>query len=239
VFSLEQEALRTSELSCTSFASGDVYPQFNTRLEFEMKLNLRAAVWGLATAFAVATLATPAQAFAQSEQGMEHGRGHDKDKRNGNENDDHQANANNRFYNQGLNQGQYDREHNHGRKYRTTPRDDNDRQAYRAGYDQGYNSYNGQNDPYPRNGQYGQYGQNRADQYDNPGFRAGSQFGSTDGHNDRVAGRAWKYGSGYTHSDRGYNSRFGDKNAYRQQYQLGYQQGYQQAYGNRGYRTNR
>src|ERR1043165_1079012 len=89
-------------------------------MEFQMKLNLRNASWGLATVFAFAILATPAHAFAyQSEQGMEHGRGHDKDKRNGNENDDRAANTNNRFYNQGLNQGQYDREHNRGRKYRS------------------------------------------------------------------------------------------------------------------------
>jgi len=212
-------------------------------LESQVKLNLRNASWGLATAFAVAMLATPAQAFAcQSEQGLEHGRGHDKDKRNGNDNDDNQANTNNRFYNQGLNQGQYDREHNRGRRYRSNPRDANDRQAYQAGYNQGYVSYNAQNDPYPQNGQYGQYGQNRNDQYNNgnnPGFRAGSQYGATDGRNDRAAGRTLKYGSGYTHSDRGYNNSYGDKNAYRQQYQLGYQQGYQQAYGNRGYRSSR
>ena len=82
-----------------------------------------------------------------------------------------------------------------------------------------------------RNGQY--------NSGDNPGFRTGSQYGITDGQNDRVAGRPWKYGSGYTRSDRGYNNSYGDKNAYRQQYQRGYQEGYQQAYSGRGYRTNR
>ena len=46
-----------------------------------MKLNLRNACWGLATAVAFAILATPAYAGAyQSEQGLEHGRGHNKDK---------------------------------------------------------------------------------------------------------------------------------------------------------------
>jgi hypothetical protein len=204
-----------------------------------MKLNLRIVAWCLATAFAVVTLATPVQAFSQSEQGMEHGRGHNKDTRNGNDDHDNRANANNRFYNQGLTQGQYDREHSRGRKYRLNSNNEADRQAYRAGYDQGYDSYNAQNDPYPQSGQYGQNRNGRYNNANNPGFRAGSQYGTTDGRNDRAAGRPWKYGSAYAHSDRGYNNIYGDKNTYRQQYQLGYQQGYQQAYGSREYRSNR
>src|SRR5207248_2319088 len=153
------------------------------------------------------------------------------------ENNDQGRNTNNRFYNQGLTQGQYDREHSRGHKYRSNPRDSDDRQAYRRGYDRGYTSYNAQNDPYPQNGQYGQYGQDR--NVNNPGFSADSQYGITDGQNDRAAGRPWKYGPGYAKSDRGYSNSYGDKNAYRQQYQLGYQEGYQQAYSGRGYRANK
>src|SRR4051812_8643502 len=178
-----------------------------------MKLSLRALAWGTALVFA-AMLAVPTKTFAyQSQQGMEHGRGHDKDNRTGNDSDDNNANKNNHFYNQGLNQGQYDREHHRGRKYHSNPRDANDRQAYRTGYDRGYNSYNAQNDPYPRNGQSGQYGQDRNGEYangNNAGFRTGSQYGATDGQNDRAAGRPWKYGSGYARSDRGYNTNYGD-----------------------------
>jgi hypothetical protein len=46
---------------------------------FPMKLNLRHAVWALALVFTVTVLSAPKFAAAyQSEQGLEHGRGHDK-----------------------------------------------------------------------------------------------------------------------------------------------------------------
>src|SRR5882724_4656778 len=82
-----------------------------------MKLNVRKATWALAFAVGIATVGAPQFVAAQSEQGMEHGRGHDKDKHDqGNNNNNHNhndysnnANASNRFYQQGQSQGQYDR----------------------------------------------------------------------------------------------------------------------------------
>ena len=69
-----------------------------------MKMNVVHAVW--AFALAVAVLGTPTVIAAQSEQGLEHGRGHDKD------ND----NANNSNYQQGWNHGQDDRANNRARR---------------------------------------------------------------------------------------------------------------------------
>ena len=103
-----------------------------------MKLNLRSAAWGLAAAFAIAILGAPSFAAAQSEQGMEHGRGHNKNKHGEDRDEDNNAYANNRFFQQGVTQGQSDRANNRSRKYRTQPRNGDDRQAYQAGYDQGY-----------------------------------------------------------------------------------------------------
>src|SRR4051794_16611713 len=103
---------------------------------------------GLATAFAIATLGSPSFAAAQSEQGMEHGRGH-KDKHQDDRDNQNKAYANNKFFQQGLSHGQSDRANNRASKYHSNPRNGNDRQAYRAGYDQGYSNYNNQ---------YGQYG---------------------------------------------------------------------------------
>ncbi len=51
-----------------------------------------------------------------------------------------------------------------------------------------------------------------------------------DGRRDRDRNKKYKFGSAYKHSDNGYRSEYGDKNAYRQQYQSGYSDGY-----NRGY----
>jgi hypothetical protein len=198
-----------------------------SELEFQMKLNLRSATWGLATVFAMASFAVPGLVAAQSEQGMEHGRGHNKDNKD-NRDEYNNENANNKFFQQGLSQGQTDRANNRGRKYRSRPRNTNDRQAYQSGYDQGYTNYNNQYGQHNLNGQYGQYGNSN----NNPGFRMGSQDGTNDGRSDRAAGRPLQYGPGYNHPDRGYNNSYGDKNAYKQQYLLGYQQGYQQAYGN-------
>src|SRR3954469_20389428 len=211
-----------------------------------MKLNVRKATWALAFAVGIATVGAPALVSAQSEQGMEHGRGHDKNKHgHGHDNDNtndysNAANPSHRFFQQGLSQGQYDRQRNRDRKYRSNPRDGNDRQAYQAGYDQGYNNnqntygqYSQNNGRYPQNGQWGntQYGNNN----NNPGFRMGSQDGTNDGQSDRAAGRPLKYGPGYSHPDRGYNNSYGDKNAYKQQYLAGYQQAYQQAYNGRSF----
>jgi hypothetical protein len=220
-----------------------------------MKLNVRKATWALAFAVGIAAAGSPHFLAAQSEQGMEHGKGHDKDKHDqgnndkdkhdqGNNNDNRNdysntANASNRFFQQGVSQGQYDRQKNRGRKYRSNPRDGNDRQAYQSGYDQGYsnnqNTYGqySQNSQHAQNGVFGntQYGNNN----NNPGFRMGSQDGTNDGRSDRAAGRPLKYGPGYNHPDRGYNNSYGDKNAYQQQYKVGYQQAYQQAFNGRSF----
>ena len=44
-----------------------------------------------------------------------------------------------------------------------------------------------------------------------------------------------KYGLGYKHPDRGYNSSFGDKRAYEQQYREGYQAAYKESYNGRSH----
>jgi hypothetical protein len=110
------------------------------------------------------------------------------------------------------------------------------KQAYQQGYQQGYNGgYASGNGAYVYNqGAYGQppyggYGQAGV----NPGANMGFQDGLTDGQSDRAAGRQFKFGPGYDHPDRGYNSSYGDKGAYEQQYKQAYQQGYQQGYNGR------
>jgi hypothetical protein len=191
-----------------------------------MKLNLRHAVWALALAFTVSVLSVPTIAAAyQSEQGLEHGRGHDKDKDN--------ANANNSYYQQGWSHGQDDRANNRARRYRVRPNNDADRRAYESGYSQGYQTnrgYVGQNSQY---GSYGNrpYGNNIQGVAYNNGFQTGVGYGQADrnnGHSNRPT-----YSSTYQNGTSGYNSSYGSQTAYKNAFREGYRAGYAQGYSGR------
>src|SRR4051812_37538381 len=174
-------------------------------------------------------------------QGGRPERGHrdndgDKDKDRDRDRDD------NRFdrsaaYQDGLKFGRQDAEHhknNHSQHKRW--KSDDDRRAYEAGYNRGYQDANGYRNGGYNNGGYNNGGYNARIPVNgnrNPGYNMGYQDGTNDGRADRQAGRPFKYGPGYNHPDRGYNNSFGDKNTYQQQYRQGYQQAYQQAYGRR------
>ena len=200
-----------------------------------MRFNARHATWAFALAVAVTVVGTPKLGAAyQSEQGLEHGQGHDKNKNDKNRDTD------NSNYRLGWDHGQEDRTNNRARQYRSRPDNDADRNAYESGYNQGYQNGGrqyGQNDRagtgQSGNVQYGRYGGEAG--------RIGYQDGMNDGQTDRRTGHSNRptQGDNYKHASRGYNSSFGSlsqyKAAYRQAYLQAYPQGYQQGY-DRGYR---
>ena len=196
-----------------------------------MKLNLRNAVWVLGLAIALMAAMSPKPAMAQSEQGLEHGRGHDKNKWN--------RSTDNADYQRGLREGQDDRSNRRNRQYRWN-NNDGDRSAYQAGYDAGYanansGGYNGNgrygNGPYNgrNNGQYGRNNGNAASQM-------GAQDGMNDGRQDRQTGHSNRptKGDNYKNALRGYNSSFGGENQYKATYRQAYVPAYQQGYNNQG-----
>lgn len=166
--------------------------------------------------------ATPLLAAAyQSEHGVEHGRGQDK-------NMDQQY-VNNPNYQLGLKHGQEDHGANRARQYRMHPKNEVDRRAYEWGYDQGYQGHGAYQ------GQYGNrpYGQNNTERvaYQN-GFQEGLRYGEADrnnGHSNRPT-----YSSTYQKGTSGYNSSYGGETAYKNAFRQGYQAGYEQGY-NRDY----
>ena len=195
-----------------------------------MKLNLRQATWALSMAIALALFGAPnfADAF-QSQEGLEHGRGHDQDR-------DYTRNRN---YQLGLNDGREDGARNRDRRYRLRTNNDADRRAYQAGYDQGYQdarrggydrdrdrNYNGPNGP---SGQYGRnvpYGN-----INNLAAQAGAQDGLNDGRKDRATGHSNRptEGDNYRSATRGFPGGDGEtdyKATYRQAYVPAYQRGY-------------
>ncbi|MBZ5568911.1 MAG: hypothetical protein LAN64_13805 [Acidobacteriia bacterium] len=195
-----------------------------------MKLNLRHAMWAVALAFTVAVLSAPKFAAAyQSEQGLEHSRGHDKNKNN--------ANQDNPNYQRGWQHGQEDRINKHARAYRVHPDNDADRRAYEAGYDQGYTGRYGQNSQYGRPYRIGPghrpFGDNIQNGAYNNGFQEGLGYGQADrnnGHSNRPT-----YSSTYQKGTNGYNSSYGSQTAYKNAFREGYKAGYAQGY-NEGYR---
>jgi len=214
-----------------------------------VKFNLRYATWALALAVVV-TFSSQPGAASQSEQGQEHGRGHDKkDAAN-------QNNANNPHYQQGIRDGQDDRANNRGHQYRSESREGSDRSAYQAGYDQAYRApysqdrrdrrYGNDRDGnrqnrQPENGQYGaiygnrQGGNNQYARFANQASETGRQDGYSQGLGDRNNGhsnRPTSHGY-YTDGDHGYNSSMGPKAQYTAAYRQGYLQGYAQGYGQR------
>jgi hypothetical protein len=196
----------------------------------EMKLNLRNAVWVFGLAIALMVTMTPKLAVAQSEQGMEHGKGHNKNKWN--------RNTDNADYQRGVREGQDDRSNRRNHQYRSRNDNDGDRSAYQAGYDAGYRNANG--GQYNGNGQYGngQYNGNNNGQYGrnngNVASQMGAQDGVNDGRQDRQTGHSNRptKGDNYKNALRGYNSSFGGENQYKAMYRQAYVPAYQQGYNN-------
>ena len=211
-----------------------------------MKL-FRNTAWIFALAIALTVIGTPQPLVAQSEQGMEHGRGHNKDGRGHDQDNDFSKNPN---YQRGFSQGQKDGFRNRDKHSSARLNNDWDRRAYQAGYDKGFEDGRTQytsraNDgsyrrggPYGRsgqnsqNGQYGQYGTN------NQAAQMGAQDGLNDGRTDRATGHSNRptQGDNYKNGLRGYNSSFGGENAYKAAYRQAYGPAYQQGYNNQGYR---
>jgi hypothetical protein len=108
-----------------------------------MKLNALKAIWIFALAVACVTFVTPTLAAAQSQENQTTNHSDSKD------------NANNLMYQQGLNHGQADRANSQAHQYRLQPNDSDDRRAYEAGYDQGYQ--NNRNSERYSAGEVGQY----------------------------------------------------------------------------------
>jgi len=149
-------------------------------------------------------------------------------------NNDQSSNA----YQQGLREGQDDRAHNRGQRYRGRFNNDRDRAAYQAGYDQGYGAARQYGDRDRRNEQdayrggaygspYGNY--NRGG---NPAQQVGYQDGVNDGSSDRATGHSFRptEQQAYKNADHNYSAAYGDRQQYKDMYRQAYQQGYQQGY---------
>lgn len=108
---------------------------------------------------------------------------------------------------------------------------DHDQDRGRAWWNlqQGRNDYGYGHGPWGYgNGRYDRYGHNQASQF-------GYQDGLNDGRHDSFARHKFRpeKARNYKHGDRGYNSRFGDKNRYRDAYREAYLRGYRQGFGQR------
>ncbi len=206
-----------------------------------MRFKLKKTAWMFVLAFAL--VGTPHFAAAQSEQGMEHGHGHDKRgglDRNNRDSNDLTANPN---YQRGVRQGQYDGSRNRNQQYRGRFSNDYDRDAYRAGYDKGFQDARAEHASrdngaaYRRQGPYGQNGQysnNQNGQYNrnNQAAQMGAQDGMSDGRRDRQTGHSNRptEGDNYKNALRGYNSSLGGETAYKAAYRQAYGPAYQQGY---------
>ena len=188
-----------------------------------MKFNLRPALWFSALAIVITLCGSQQSAALPLPQGGQNNGGHDD--RNGDF-------TNNRHYQDGLRDGQEDRANHRDHQYRQNfGNDDNDRRAYEAGYNQGYQQNDGGRDRNDSNWDRDGHGHGHDhDSFQNPGARMGFQDGTNDGQSDRTARRKFKYGKGYRHPDRGYVSSYGDKQAYEQQYREAYEKAYQESY---------
>lgn len=82
---------------------------------------------------------------------------------------------------------------------------------------------------YPRGG----YGRVASPAYD-IGYREGIQAGQRDARRNRPGG--FERDNDYRRADKGWNRRYGDREAYRYEFRRGYERGYREAYrGNAGY----
>ncbi|HSL21964.1 MAG TPA: hypothetical protein VK886_10545 [Vicinamibacterales bacterium] len=91
---------------------------------------------------------------------------------------------------------------------------------------------------------YAQYGGHRDGRYGrvmSPAFDVGYREGFEHGVDDARRGRdfAFAHSRDYQRADRGWNGRYGSRDAYRYEFRRGYEQGYREAYGrNSRYRRN-
>jgi len=113
------------------------------------------------------------------------------------------------------------------------------REGYRSGYDDGYNGRNQRaNGAYGnvRNGGYGGYG-NQGPGYNNVAFNTGYRDGIDGARSDIRENKRFDYNDHgwYRDADRGYSSRYGNKESYRQQYRQGYETGYREVFDRSGY----
>ena len=217
------------------------------------KLMLRTAT--LALALLIGPVATPAHAQSNTTNSRQHGYEHG--------------------YRDGADRGRQDRERGLPRNFK-----DNDylggardydpsfgsrrdymagyQEAYRTGYDDGYNYYD-------RSGRYGQlYGRREPDDrssrgsgvpsgregtsgtrpgsgnYADPAFDGGYREGIAAGQQDRRqnARSDFRSSSTYRNGDAGYRSSFGDRNQYRQDFQDGFERGYRDGYGRSQYSSD-
>jgi hypothetical protein len=145
---------------------------------------------------------------------------------------------NDKWYQNGLRDGQNDRAHNR----RAHPRHDDNR-AYMNGYRAGYGQYGARrndrdaDDAYGRGGRgpYGNggYGQNAQQTGYNNGYQEGMRYGLADRNN----GHSYRptYSDTYKHGSAGYTSAYGDKGLYKSGFQQGYRAGYDRGYNGGGY----
>lgn len=135
-----------------------------------------------------------------------------------------------------------DRDHDRERERRRRERERERERERRADRDNGYYG-NGRNGGYYGQGGYGQYGtyggygRNRG--YGNVYQVAadrGYQDGLSTGQQDSYRGQSYdpQRSHYYKNADYGYNSSYGNKNAYRQAYRNGFVQGYRDGYRNNG-----
>jgi len=115
------------------------------------------------------------------------------------------------------------------------------REAYQAGYDDGYNGRNQRSDGAYDRGRYG-----RDERYGRDDRRGGGRYGSNDvayenGYRDGIDGarsdirenKRFDYNDHgwYRDADHGYFRGYGNKESYRQQYRQGYEAGYREGFG--------
>ena len=116
------------------------------------------------------------------------------------------------------------------------------REGYRSGYDDGYNGRNQRangaygNGGYGRDDRYGSYG-NQGSGYNNTAFNNGYRDGINGAQSDIRENKDFDYNDHgwYREADRGYSSRYGNKEAYRRQYRQGYEAGYREVFDRSGY----
>jgi hypothetical protein len=140
-------------------------------------------------------------------------------------------------------------------------RDNDDRQAFRDGYQQGQwdARHNRRFDPGSnrwrgddRDAYRAGYERGFRESGGGPGFVGGGGYGGyglnsarqngfqdgiNDGVNDRRTGHSNRptHGDNYKHADRGYNSGYGNKNYFKQEYREAYYKGYEQGYNSNVY----
>ena len=156
-------------------------------------------------------------AAAQSERGLEKGKGHHKEAS---------------YYDQGLAHGRDDAAHHRDRHYHLRLDREDDRREYQRGYDEGYrsalSSRDRDHDARDTRGA-GSYGGRPSGSM---ASRMGYEDGLNDGRKDKATGHSFRptQGDNYKSATRGYSSAYGSKDQYKQEYREAYAKSYQQGY---------